>query len=439
MASRPIINGKMNPAGSPYSYLDRWLALGSMLLLLAMNVALIGLKVGTIPIRGVLAIGLLAGFALLYPGATQRAIAKHTGVFVLAISLAALGTFVSLVNGTGVSDIFRAILEVHVQAIVTLSLATIAAQVAGPRASVAAIVAVVGASVLVAALQFAGLDAAWHLRSALGKIQGENMALNSSFLNHRPMGLSFSPIHLSTQICLAFAAYASLRSREQFARFGTDRADPAVILAIFALIGASIVIATRSPILGAAAMLAYYALRRRGALLPLLFIALAGTVALADQQILEMLQVPQARVVSVSDDSAVGRLALIKYGFMLLRDNPLGYGLDFSPSDHWMQYWRELYTFQSADDIKTKELHDYAINMLNSYGVGLLLVLPIAYGILKKSTNYLLYFVPYIVHTVFHNTGPFWNDSILWFVIGAISGITAGTGRSAQQTPMQRA
>jgi O-antigen ligase len=406
----------------------RWVCLGMLAVVLLLYIAFSPWTIASIPVRAVLLAGSLVLLVLFYPDAAARALTMHTPIFVLAAAMAGLGIFVSLANGAGLERIFRSVLEVHVQISFSLIFATIVAEVAGARASALVIVACVGLSALVAILQFANYDFAWQLRGTIGTFQGQAMHLDSSFVNRRPMGLSYSPIQMATQICLAFAVYVAVAEREIVIRsVPSDRINPSIVAATFLLIAFSIAIATRSPILGVCIFLAIYsALRKSGWLVVLLLIG--GALAyLASEQLLELFQSRQARLLRVDDDSAMGRLALWKFGILLFRDNPLGYGFGFIPaSQYWMPYWHEIYTLQGSDDIKTKELHNYVLIMLNTYGVGLVLMLPLVASMLWRARSYLIYFIPYLAHIMFHNSGPFWNDTLIWFVIGAIS-TTAST------------
>jgi hypothetical protein len=391
-------------------------------LLLLVNIALISWSVASLPVRAFLAFGFLVAVIQLYPDVASRALVRHRPVLALAAALAALGIFVSLANGTGFETIFRAVLEVHVQIAVTLIFATIVCEVAGARASAMVIVCCVGLTALVAMLQFANVDVAWHLREILGVFQGQALNEDGSFVHGRPMGLSYSPIHLATQLCLAFGAYVAVEAtqRTDYSR-RSAAADPRVIAAVILLIAASVVSGTRSPIVGAVIFLMLYAARRQSAWLLVLLLIGAALVYFVGAQLLESFQSAQPRLVRVDDDSAIGRLALWKFGLLLFRDNPLGYGFGFTPSEHWMSYWRDVYTMQGADDIKTKQLHNYIINLINTYGVGLILVMPLVVSLLRSVRSHLIYFVPYAAHIMFHNSGPFWNDTLIWFVIGAIS------------------
>ncbi len=155
----------------------------ALALLMVLNVALIGLQIASIPVRGLFAIGFLIIFSLLYPEETRRGLERHKAVFLLAMALALLGAFVSLVNGTDLSMIFRAILEVHVQIVVTLAAATIAAEVAGAMASALTIVGAIALSTLVAVPQFAGSDLAWRIHEVLAKCQGHPVVEDWDVLN----------------------------------------------------------------------------------------------------------------------------------------------------------------------------------------------------------------------------------------------------------------
>jgi O-Antigen ligase len=417
------------------SALERWFCLGMLAVALLLYIALNAWDIASIPVRGIVLGGFLILLVLLYPDAAKRAVTRHSVIFVLAAAMAGIGIFVSIANSAGLELILRSVLEVHVQILLSLVFATIVAEVAGARASALVIVGAVGLSTLVAILQFVDFDFAWDLRAALGTLQGHAMHEDSSFLNRRPMGLSFSPIQLTTQLCLAFAIYVAVVDKERISRPGqSSAASSNVVAAAFLLIAFSIAAATRSPILGACIFLIVYLVQRQSGWLLVLLLAGGALTYFAGEQLLELFQSKQARVLRIDDDSAMGRLALWKFGMLLFRDNPLGYGFGFVPaSQHWMPYWHELYTLQGADDIKTKELHNYVLIMLNTYGVGLMLILPLLASILRRVGNYLIYFIPYLAHIMFHNSGPFWNDTLIWFVVGALSaGVVAAPSREGQ-------
>jgi hypothetical protein len=286
-------------------------------------------------------------------------------------------------------------------------------------------VAVIAASGAVAVLQMLDFGFAWDLREDLAHIQGKSLADFQAFQAKRPMGFSYSPIHLATQLCLAFAAYTALRAKEQRQAGLGDMADPKIVAALMVFLFACIATGTRSPMLGAVFFFMLYAAGHRGSWLPLM-VLLGGALAyLAWPWIMAAFTAAQPRIVRADDASAQGRTTMYYYGWLLFSHNPLGYGFAFKPFTLWGNFWHELYSMPSPNGIRETELHNYVLSMVNTYGIGLLLFLPPVAGQLLRSRATLLFFVPYICHIMFHNSGPFWNDTILWFVVAVLSVTTA--------------
>ncbi|MDZ4138771.1 MAG: O-antigen ligase family protein [Erythrobacter sp.] len=403
------------------SPLERNLAAVGLALLLVLNVVLIGWWVSGVPVRGLVAGALMCAVLVAYPQRMMQAITKFAPVLWLGAGLALLGAVVSLANGTGLVEIFVAITEVHIQVAITLLVAVVLSDVAGMRVAAMTFVAVIGFSVLIGLLQFIEVEGAWNLREALGRFQDEEVHLKDAFIHGRPLGLAFSPIQFSTHACLAFAVFAIVREKYQLATWGKAEADFAILVAIGILCMSALISGTRSPILGAALFMLIYAVRRPGSTLILLVVFGGAIVALIGPLLLEILQTAQPRILRTDDNSATGRESLFTYGLMLFINNPLGYGFEFTPSDHWQKYWQEIYTLTNPSGIRTAELHNYLLNMMNVYGIGLIIFLPLIYALLKRARYVLIFFIPYIIHIMFHNSGPFWNDTIFWFAVAALA------------------
>lgn len=402
------------------TYVDKWFAIAGLFALLMLNIALSVWKVApTLPIRGIFAGALLAALGAIYPFHVERALRENGRLLCLVAGLALIGIFVSLVNGVAPGLILQAVLEMHVQAAVMILVAFVVAYIVGARACMLTIVAAVSLSAVTAMLQAAGVEAAWDIRQWLSDFQNQEIVLEAG--ESRALGLSFSPIQLATQLCLALAAYMAVRDKQRRNSNAAVGADPAVFLALAIFVVASVVSGNRSPILGGVIFFAFYAAQRRGAWLAFLVLVGGLFAYLIGPMILEAVHLTQPRMMETDDKSATGRASLFTFGLILFRDNPLGYGLEFSPTDHWTDYWHLLYTLPSAVVVQTRELHNYALNMLNTYGIGLLLLVPTAFGLLRRGKASLIFFIPYIVHIAFHNSGPLWNDMIIWFVIAAIS------------------
>ncbi|MEO6360336.1 MAG: O-antigen ligase family protein [Sphingomicrobium sp.] len=410
--------GSFVPRGG-VTYVDKWIALAGLFALLMLNIALPVWKISTVPIRGLFAGALLVALGALYPAHAARAVRENGQLLGLVAGLALIGIFVSAVNGLAPGVITQAVIEMHLQAAVMIMVAFIVAYICGARACMLAIIGAIALSGLTAMLQAVGIDAAWDIRHWLAGLQNQEVVLESG--KNRPLGLSFSPIQLATQLCLAFAVYAAVRDKQRQHPNGVVGADPAVFPALLVFAAVAVACGTRSPILGALLFFAFYAAQRRGTWLSFLIMLGGLTVYLLGPMLLDMIQSTQPRLVETDDKSATGRMSLFTFGLILFRDNPLGYGLEFSPTDHWTDYWHYLYTLPSAVVVQTQELHNYALNMLNTYGIGLLLLVPTIFGLLRRGKASLLFFIPYVVHIAFHNSGPLWNDMIIWFVVAAIS------------------
>jgi hypothetical protein len=316
--------------------------------------------------------------------------------------------------------IANALLEIHLQVLVTLLLAAVVARICGTKACVLVLVSVVAVSAVFAILQAIGVDAAWNARASLGSMQEQAREV-SQFEKPRPTGLSYSPIQLSTQLCLAFAAFAAWRESRRLELGLGKTQDPILVGALILFVVICVASETRAPIAGALVFFAMYSVSRRGSFVPVLVMASGALIYFLWPSLVAMFQSPPPRVTRVDDDTVWNRLTLATYGFKLLLENPIGYGFAFNPSDYWESHWRDLYALPGARAVQSKELHNYFLNMIDTYGIGLLLVVPIVAGILRRSKAWLIFFVPYILHITFHNTGPFWNDSFVWFAIAALS------------------
>lgn len=396
--------------------------------LLTATIALNAFRIGGFPIRGLATVGALAVSFLFFFDVAKKVLAKNLLLLGLAAGFASLGVFVSLVNGAPASAILRSVAEVHLQAAATIMVAAILAQVAGARVSAMVIVAVVGVSAVVAVAQMMDISSAWTLRRTLGPLPTEEIE-GLNLLERRPVGLSYSPIQFSTHLCLAFAVFLAVRNR---LRSKLGGADPLVVPALLALIAACIASATRSPILGGFVFIAAYAIQRRTSWLPLFLILAAVAAYFVWPLLMGVVETNAPRVVRTDDNSAAARSTLVYYGLRLFADNPLGYGLTFAPMTLWQSYWSDLYMMQAPQGTRENDLHNYLINMLNIYGVGLLLLAPMIVKLLWNSRASLIFFIPYLVHIFFHNAGPFYNDNVIWFVVGAIAAANAASDVPAE-------
>ncbi len=191
------------------------LAFSAFALLVTFYVALPSLKLAGFPLRGVLALAVLVILLLTRPSVAATALRRYLPLIGLTAGLALLGLFVSVVNGNAIDLIIQTLLEVHLQLVVLLVVAAILAEICGARLCMWAIVAVIGLSACIALLQMVEVGVAWDIRTSLGPLSGDEW--RPGVVDGRPTGLAYSPIQLSTQLCLAFAGFAAVRYAERLA------------------------------------------------------------------------------------------------------------------------------------------------------------------------------------------------------------------------------
>src|SRR3982751_468522 len=319
--------GKYGSLHEQRGFVDRSFAFCCFIVLLAANVSLFAPHVAGVPVRSILSAGTLALCAVIFPDDALLVLKRNVLLLVLAGGLAFEGTFVSVINGAPIGGVFQQVAEVHVQtAVVLLATATLA-RVCGARACVYAIVAVVGLTACVAVLQMMHVEAAWSVRHALGPLAADEDSLD--LVDHRPTGLSFSPIWLATQICLAFAVFAAVRDRELRAKLQSDIADPVLIVGLGIFFVTCVASGTRAPILGGLIFLILYAVQRRTTWLALLVVGGMLLMYVIWPFAVQIIQSSEPRVLVTDDNSAAARIVFVYYGMRLFIANPLGYGLTF--------------------------------------------------------------------------------------------------------------
>ena len=57
---------------------------------------------------------------------------------------------------------------------------------------------------------------------------------------------------------------------------------------------------------------------------------------------------------------------------------------------------------------RVNDLHNDAVSMLNIYGIGIYCLFGSSPNCSRAGAS-LIFFVPYVVHILFHNAGPFFN------------------------------
>lgn len=387
-------------------------------------------RIGPIPVKAGVAAAFFLYLLFRYWGTFRYVCRSQSAILVLTSLFAILGGIVSAANMMSLPDLVSNLIEVHAQTAMNIIMGSMVIKLCGVQAALRAFLISIGITAIVAVLQFTGFNFAWDLRSRLASIQGETFSQFSYFNYGRPMGLSFSPIVLATQLCLALAAYCSVNASSELAVVGRKSR---VFVAAFVFIFVCFASGNRSPILGGIILIfIYFAMLNPKYAVPILVLTLVSSPLLSG--LLDNLEGSGSRVVNFDDKSALGRIGLYYYGILLFLARPYGYGLGFDPTLYWHDYWSEIAAFPNAAVITGYPLHNYILNMLNFYGVFILFLMPLTLKMLFKQKRVWIYFIPYVIHILFHNAGPFWNDTFVWFAIA----IATSTTTEVRPTPEYR-
>ena len=380
------------------------------------SIGLVRWQIASIPVRSLFIVMGLGVVWMFYARLITLILRAHQIKFIIIGIAALLGVTSSVLVHDPPLAIARQVFEIHIQAAITLLFAVAVILTHGVRWTAKALIICLSISGFIAILQALHVGPAWDLRELAARIQGEG-SLKVSFLDERvrPMGLANNPVNLGTHICLlACAAWAyCLRDR------GTEifkQLDWRIVAAVFVCVVFSMASENRSPILGLGLFSMVYAILIGGRiavatigglliLIPLLPIIMASGDA------------EGMRIASTDDGSAVGRIVLVKHGIRLFLERPMGYGLNFNPTSHWTSSWEDLQTMDNAKIIRNQALHNYFLNCLNKYGVGIIFVGAWAVFYMIRDWRVYLPLIAYVAHIAYHNDGPLQADFLIWYFL----------------------
>lgn len=400
-----------------------------------LSVALVKFGAAGLPLRALFAVLIVVFTALSSPWILIKAVRLSGPAILFVVVCAFLAAFSSLLNDALIADLGRQILEIHFQAIVGLIVGSCLVYTMGPVMVVKVFALVIAISSFFALLQFLGLSQAWEIRDALQRLQPIEVDQDSIFLalRLRAMGLSFSPVHLATQVCLAFAGLfmyiVATRPPSQQRDLGLR-----LTFFLFVSIAVCVVSGNRSPLLGFVVFLVLYFLKERPALAVLIIVTLLPFAVLIDD-IMQLAADMGFRVGRTEDGSSEGRQALRRFGILLILDRPYGYGLSFNSTEHWFKFWEQIKYLPNPGAIRIHALHNYYMMVLNKHGLLILSVfLFIAYRLFNEKLL-LLAFTPYMIHIFYHNDGPLQGDFLIWYVLPSILVMNAATKAQAARPP----
>ncbi|MBW6426029.1 O-antigen ligase family protein [Rhizobium sp. XQZ8] len=364
------------------------------------------------------------------------AIVKMHRILLLIIYFAVCATLSSFLNDVPFESIVNQLVEIHFQAIVSLIAFHVICSYLGPSRFYVYFSIPIAISVAIAAMQFLGFTPAWSLYDVVASVQPQSTEeLEFHDPHYRALGLSYSPVHLGTQISLVFALFFGVLARQigkhsLFRRLGQRRVFAAVLLFVVA----ALVSGNRSPLLGIICFLGVYLFLSRP-ILATLFVCLIPAFILLQPLVVDILNSTGVRAFNTENSSGEGRAALRAFGTMLFIDRPFGYGLTFESTQYWWRYWKEIQGYENPEAITLHALHNFYLVTLNKHGILMLLPLYWVFRKIVRNATSLLGFIPYAIHCFYHNSGPTNGDFMFWFIIPVFSIYALGGSQRVQTNP----
>lgn len=411
-----------------------WLAYFFLISGVCFTIAGVKMGVGGIPYRALCFFASAGLLILSDPNGIYRDVVRASKVLTFIGAFALLGSFVSVLAGTGLGRVIREVIEIHVQAviIVTLSFAMVRVLGLGTALTTLFIPVLITGSIAIA--QALGIGAAWELRAGIGSIMNDPSLVAQFYVERsRALGVSYSPVHVGTQTCAAFAGYFCWRMYRNPNLM--RRLDIPLIVAWMLCVIICIASGNRSPILGFAVFLLAYGLKAepRRVVMALPILMFAGLIGF---ELMQLLGQEGARFAQTDDSSAAGRSTLAKFGMWLVLDRPQGWGFAFNSVDHWPAFAHDVIYDDNPMSIRKWPPHNFYILLLAKYGV---LAIPLVMSILPRTRlgwGVWFAFLPYGIHIYFHNDGPLSSDNLVWIVISAAV-IIVSTLATGQPPPLE--
>ena len=398
-----------------------------------LSIALVKFGPPGLPLRALTATLILITTFVASPWIFGQAVRAALPILVVILVCALIALLSSTLNASPPEVILRQLLEIHVQAAIGTVVGACLLRTCGAGVVVKILAMGVALTVFVAFFQFLGVSPAWALREFLDRIQPADLNPDSIFLTMRmrAMGLSYSPVHVGTQICLAFAGWAAY----VLAKLGAaakEQLSWLILAGAVCVLFASLISGNRSPILGIVVFCIGYLFLVRPAIAILLALAMVPSLFILDD-IMQDLAEAGLRVARTDDGSSSNRRVLRAFGFMLFFDRPYGYGLSFNSVEHWSHYWEKLKHYPNPMAIQLHALHNYYMMILNKYGGLILFVFAYVVVLLVKNPIALLCLTPYIIHIFFHNDGPLQADFLIWSRLPSLIYLTGLSERGLSQ------
>lgn len=373
------------------------------------------LSIAGLPIRALMLLAATGLIVLTRLSEFREAARRNRLVLYIIVLAAFVGLISSLINNISYADTFRQILETHVQAALFVLVGATVVSLFGASTIFWLLAGCMCFTGLIAFAQAIGLPGSWSPRIFVGALQND-LELTMKKVNlGRPLGLSYSAVLFGSQSCIAFAAYWIWRLRKD----GTvilNGVSFGIVVACAAVCILNLAAGNRSPILGVVVFAFIYVWivsPRLAFTTTLVGIGFAAFIPV----VLDLLADAGVRAAETGDSSAQGRATLRAYGVQLFLDRPIGYGMTFTPFDHWHHYWSDFSMRPNAYAIQQHPLHVYYLNVLNKHGVVALAVFLALIPKLLKHWYVSIAFIPYMIHIYFHNEGPLQSEVLIWIAL----------------------
>jgi hypothetical protein len=384
---------------------------------MAFSIYLVRLGIGPLPVRVIFTLTAFVLIWMVRPRLLSDAVWLHRKAIAFVVLAAMIAAGVSLANRIEIGVIVQQIAEIYGQAVFGILIGYMLYCVCGVNTVIYVFVGVIFGSAAVAILQFLNFEPAWQLYLFLQSLQPQSITEDMFWhdVRYRALGLSYTPVHLATQICIAFAAFYAY----SVFRHGEDLVVRRIFLPLWIVFAIGLVgcIASgnRSPMLGLAVFLFFFLVKK--APWAAIILGLGGiAVLLFGDLIVDLLQNLGLRVLNTENSSSEGRAALRLFGTLLFLDNPFGYGVDFDSTKYWWLHWQDVQNLENPDAIMIHALHNYYLMILNKNGVLIVPFLAVAGWLLWKNKLFALGLLPYVIHIFYHNDGPLQGDFMFWYI-----------------------
>ncbi|HVW94176.1 MAG TPA: hypothetical protein VHB74_16415, partial [Devosia sp.] len=291
--------------------------LGLFALDLFLSIAMTGWGFASIPVRTLVVFAILGLIVMFALRVANEALARHWPALLIIGYLAVISALVSTVAGTDPGTTLRQIIELDVQAAVGLVVGYGLIRICGANSVGIVFVAMVGVSLFFAVLQFMHIGIGWAVFDFFTRFETRAVSDDEFYdIHERAMGLSYSPVLLGEQLCLAFAVVLALLILRDGDLRMFRRIDWRVIAASVVLALGCVVSGNRSPLLGLMVFLALYTLVVRPAVGIAALVALAVAMPLL-QNFLDGAAETGLRIANTDNSSSEGRSVLTAYGLQL--------------------------------------------------------------------------------------------------------------------------